>query len=398
MIVGDLVRETKPLLPDDGVGKAVALLRQAPASALPVVSEGIVIGIVSEADLTRFLQEQPGLDPEKLGATPVASLMRTPVLCLAAPDTLDQAAQAFARHSLKAAPVVSPDGQYQGMVTRADLLAALFGTVAPPRIGGLATPLGVYLTTGAHRGGAGTPGLVLAGVALTIIYFVSRMATNGLAWLLERYTDLPLFTAKLAADHGTEMGLFAPMYQWVLALMGLELLGFFLLLRLSPISGTHAAEHQTVHAIEQGEALTLERVARMPRVHPRCGTNLMALVFVLMIATTAFMSLHQRMAAQSGPGGVMLGILVIFFAVSFIWRRLGAGLQQFVTTKQATPAQLANGIAAGEQLLARYRAHPSLPVTPWRRLLNMGIIQIALGFVAATYALTWLSGWLGLGF
>ncbi len=32
-----------------------------------------------------------------------------------------------------------------------------------------------------------------------------------------------------------------------------------------------------VHAIEEGEDLTLEKVRPMPRVHPRCGTNLVAL-------------------------------------------------------------------------------------------------------------------------
>jgi uncharacterized protein YqhQ len=31
-----------------------------------------------------------------------------------------------------------------------------------------------------------------------------------------------------------------------------------------------------VHAIERGEPLVLEVVRRMPRVHPRCGTNLVA--------------------------------------------------------------------------------------------------------------------------
>ncbi|MER3495923.1 MAG: hypothetical protein C4320_03425, partial [Armatimonadota bacterium] len=49
---------------------------------------------------------------------------------------------------------------------------------------------------------------------------------------------------------------------------------FVILFRLLPLAGTHAAEHMAVNALERGEPLDPEVVARMPRTHIRCGTNL----------------------------------------------------------------------------------------------------------------------------
>jgi uncharacterized protein YqhQ len=43
-----------------------------------------------------------------------------------------------------------------------------------------------------------------------------------------------------------------------------------------------------VHAIERGEPLLAESVRAMPRVHPRCGTNIVAAAF---LATTVYTAL-----------------------------------------------------------------------------------------------------------
>lgn len=51
--------------------------------------------------------------------------------------------------------------------------------------------------------------------------------------------------------------------------------------RLEPTLGEllrfHAAEHMVIHALEQGLPLTLEHVRAQPTLHPRCGSNLVAL-------------------------------------------------------------------------------------------------------------------------
>jgi CBS domain-containing protein len=73
-----------------------------------------------------------------------------------------------------ALPVVDASGSYRGMVSRADLVAALGQQVRPPVVGGMATPLGVWLTTGSLSGGAPPLGLFLSGATLAFCFFVAH--------------------------------------------------------------------------------------------------------------------------------------------------------------------------------------------------------------------------------
>ncbi len=146
---------------------------------------------------------------------------------------------------------------------------------------------------------------------------------------------------------------------------GLTVVIMLLMLHLSPLSGYHAAEHMTVHAIEAGEALTPEAVRRMPRVHPRCGTNLMAAASVFLIITSRV--------------GDRFGVLLALIVVMLSWRRIGGWLQYVVTTKPPTDRQLENGIAAGEQLIDRYQERPNYQVSGFKRVWNIGFLQVALG-------------------
>jgi hypothetical protein len=66
---------------------------------------------------------------------------------------------------------------------------------------------------------------------------------------------------------------------------------------------------------------------------------------------------------------------------AFFWRRLGSWLQQHVTTQPANAAQLNSGIAAAEQLLQRYAARAGERLTLPRRLWNMGMAQVFLGYL-----------------
>ena len=42
----------------------------------------------------------------------------------------------------------------------------------------------------------------------------------------------------------------------------------------------HGAEHMTIHAYEQGEALTVDRIQRHRPEHPRCGTSFLLIVMI----------------------------------------------------------------------------------------------------------------------
>ncbi len=120
---------------------------------------------------------------------------------------------------------------------------------------------------------------------------------------------------------------------------------FLLLLRLLPLSGYHGAEHQVVHAIENGEPLKPANVAAMPRVHPRCGTNIIAGVIVFLMVAQMFSS---EVAA-----------LIAIFVLVFAWRVIGGYFQYYITTKPPNSKQLESGIKAGESLLEKYRQNPA---------------------------------------
>ncbi len=145
----------------------------------------------------------------------------------------------------------------------------------------------------------------------------------------------------------------------------LEMLLFFALMRMLPLTGFHGAEHQVVHAIERGEDLLPESVSRMPLEHPRCGTNLAALVLLL-----------TTIAVSRAPAPLMI---VLVIATLLFWRQAGMLLQRLFTVKRPTPKQLLNGIRAGRQLLERFQHQPSrfvpLPMQVW----NMGFLQVLIG-------------------
>jgi hypothetical protein len=147
------------------------------------------------------------------------------------------------------------------------------------------------------------------------------------------------------------------------------LAGFFALIRLSPLAGFHAAEHQTVHAIEQRLPLTVACIRHQPRAHPRCGTNLVALLAVLQLVVLACADL----AAWDLP---LVLILSLGIALP-IHRRVGFIFQQMVTTKPASLPQLKSAMKAATELLAVWPARA--PVSRLRRLWRSGLVQVFLG-------------------
>jgi len=52
----------------------------------------------------------------------------------------------------------------------------------------------------------------------------------------------------------------------------------------------HGAEHKTIHTYEQGLPLTIENVRNSSRLHPRCGTSFMFIVFLITIIVFPFIN------------------------------------------------------------------------------------------------------------
>jgi uncharacterized protein YqhQ len=137
----------------------------------------------------------------------------------------------------------------------------------------MATPFGVYLSDGANQAGAGNLALVAGGAALAILATTATVIVQALVDLVGHVTHHDV--SSISLQYSPVDGKLLP----TLLATGLRLsvsLVFLSLIRISRIAGFHAAEHQTVHAIENGEPLVPEIVSRMPRPHPRCGTNILA--------------------------------------------------------------------------------------------------------------------------
>ncbi|BDI31141.1 hypothetical protein CCAX7_31920 [Capsulimonas corticalis] len=249
----------------------------------------------------------------------------------------------------------------------------------PPRLGGMATPLGVYLTDGVSSGGAGFWGLVLTGVVLGLVsVFVQALCSRMGTWadlslplLFLRWPQLYLHLTPLMAGIEQLIG-FTP------------LLLVFVVLRMLPLAGTHAAEHQVVHCVERGQPVVPEMVRSMPRVHPRCGTNFYAaMILFLTIFVTVFSAAmaHAFTVADSATFGVILAAPV---ALRY-WRTVGGFLQYWLATRPATDKQIESGIRAAREVLER-RAVATVHRLPAmrlaRRIWSMGLAQVLIGYAA----------------
>lgn len=248
-----------------------------------------------------------------------------------------------------------------------------------PRLGGMATPLGVYLHDGVSGGGAGFFGLMLTGALLMFLSVIVEIGTGSVT----RALDTTLFQAVERSSHSAAyLGpLEIAVDQVVLSIASIcALLG---LVRLLPLSGTHAAEHQVVHCVEQGVPLTPRYVRSMPRVHPRCGTNLLTgLVLFLTLFVVAFdIAVVKNIETADAA---MIGLVVAAPVALSYWRRIGAFLQYWLATKPATDGQIASAIRAAEQVLEkrRNRGESAVKFSFLRRIWAMGLMQVLAGYGA----------------
>jgi uncharacterized protein YqhQ len=129
----------------------------------------------------------------------------------------------------------------------------------------------------------------------------------------------------------------------------------------------HGAEHKTIAAQENGEALEPGGVARFPKEHVRCGTNF--LIIVMLVTIVVF-------AAFGTPGIVWrltsrLIAIPLIAAVAYEALRLGArfpgsalmgalmapGLWlQKITTREPDEGQIEVAIASMNEVLRRESA------------------------------------------
>ncbi len=374
---GAMTRQTRLVSTRDLIGVAHDALRKAPGGTLAVAENGRILGTLSISQLDTALATTPpvmagvmSLQPlmTLLDADPSSLTLGVP-LVVRASDALSAVRTIFdGEREAAIVIVVAADDRYIGTVLRSDLVAADLGNLAPFRVGGMATPLGVYLTDGIVQGGAGNLGLILTGVSITTLYLAATIvSTAGLTFLDHRYHfDLTQWMAN-------QLMRMTPQSVRSLADDCRGLIAFPLLLvflRLVPISGYHAAEHQVVHCIERGEPLLPQIVAKMPRGHPRCGTNIMAAVSIFSVAMSAMFVLSNSIVQSVVPA------LLITLA---LWRPVGTFLQEYLTTRPASQKQLESGIIAGKEVMLRHLRGLERRSNLGLRIWNMGLVQILIG-------------------
>ena len=373
----DIIKPSPVLAPDDTIAKAIRLLRQRGLPMLPVAQGGQLIGLVYETDLVEQIYQSD--DPRQAARSTLVQQITRPIPFIASElQDLSTVSPALRDPAAFAVPVSAPDGRYLGLLLRRDLLAALTGEPLLPPMAGLATPFGVHLTTGALRAGASDFALAATGAALMLLNLLASALVYGFAWSVDQL--LP--ASETAVLELPPILAFAA----VLVAYGLQIGLFLLLLRLSPLTGVHASEHMVVHAIEEGEDLTLEKVRAMPRVHRRCGTNLMALLILLIIGQQFLSALSAKVDEAAG----VLALLALVMIVLVTWRRLGSGLQRWVTTRPPSDRQLSQAIRVGEQLIALVQARPGARASLQRRFWNGGFIQVTAGFAVVAIIVHYL--------
>lgn len=345
--ITELIKHPQVLDVRDSVRRAAGIIRASEGSCALVVRDGRIAGSVSEGSIAGFLASET--DQESALGQPIESLVEHYPVFISLSISARDAARTFAENNVDMLPVVDEYGGLRGALYRSDVVGYLTMSLRPPSVGGMATPLGVYLTTGSISGGAGSIGLYLTGISLGLMMIVSMVTID----------HVMKYLIHIAGPRSPFIGV----QDTVTAVLSILML--LALLRLSPLAGYHAAEHMTVHAIEAGEDLTPDIVRRMPRVHPRCGTNILAGAMIFMLITSQF--------------GSDMAVLVAMVVLVIGWKTVGNWKQAFFTTKTPSESQLRSGIAAGQQILKRFHERPGYQAYGFKRVWNMGFLQAAAG-------------------
>ena len=136
--------------PDDEISSAAKLLKEHDISGLPVVDDGKIVGIVTEADVLKLLEvpEHGGLwlpspfevfeipirelinweDTKHMltdiGSKPISDIMESEVYTISAESSIEDASSIMVKHKVNRLPVLD-DGELVGIITRGDIIRGL---------------------------------------------------------------------------------------------------------------------------------------------------------------------------------------------------------------------------------------------------------------------------------
>ncbi|MCC5860500.1 MAG: CBS domain-containing protein [Gammaproteobacteria bacterium] len=123
--------------PADTAAQAFAAMRAARCHHLPVVENGVLVGMLGSADLVKALissshPDHPQTGHALLETCRVATIMARRLITLPQQATLLDAVKTLARGDIHALPVVAPGHVLAGIVTSTDLVEALRDALVYP--------------------------------------------------------------------------------------------------------------------------------------------------------------------------------------------------------------------------------------------------------------------------
>ena len=154
--VASIARPVAAASPETRVGELAEMLRMSPYSQVPIVSaaNGELLGMVSEAAISNQLLAADDEAARTSARQATASrIMEPPIQGATLFQRARDVSALMEEHNVDVLPVVDHNRRFLGMVSRSDLVSELLRPFRPPTVGGMATPSGVYLTTGQVSGG-----------------------------------------------------------------------------------------------------------------------------------------------------------------------------------------------------------------------------------------------------
>lgn len=115
-----MTKHPETIHPDDTLAKAQEMMDAGRFRRLPVVKDGVIVGMLTERDLR---QHRGHLESTKVNAT-----MSTPVLSVGPNTTVQEAARLMLHHKVGGLPVVEK-GILVGVVTTSDMIRAFLEVI-----------------------------------------------------------------------------------------------------------------------------------------------------------------------------------------------------------------------------------------------------------------------------
>src|SRR5579862_3821292 len=172
--IGFLMRPTYTVDLQDSLELAARKMRENGGGIIPVTEGGFLSGAITESALAGALASGHEMSES------VESVSHS--IPTASPSTTGaEALRLFETRNCSTLVVIDGDGRVLGVLAPSDLYPKRLVPPRPPMVGGMATPFGVYLTTGSIRAGAGHLALITTGMILFVLIIGSQTIAGLLA-------------------------------------------------------------------------------------------------------------------------------------------------------------------------------------------------------------------------